>query len=134
MAQRYLLDTNILSDLIRNPSGQVTRHVAEVGEDAVCTSVIVAAELRFGARQRGSEKLSRQVEAVLDVLEILPFETPCDTRYAEIRLHLEQQGTPIGANDLLIASQALEASLVLVTHNGREFSRIPGLHMEDWLQ
>lgn len=131
--QHYLLDTNILSDLIRNPAGPVADKIRAVGERRVCTSLIVAAELRFGARKRGSKRLDAQLEAVLGAMDILPLESPCDRHYANLRWTLEREGTPIGGNDLLIAAQALALGLILVTHNRREFDRIPGLDMEDWL-
>lgn len=134
MTRRYLLDTNILSDLVRNPAGRVADRIRQVGEPLVCTSIVVAAELRFGASKRGSERLARQVQTILEAMDVLPFEPPSDEHYAEIRWALEQQGTPIGANDLLIAAHARCMDLVLVTHNGREFERIPDLTLEDWLQ
>jgi tRNA(fMet)-specific endonuclease VapC len=133
-AKRYLLDTNILSDLVRNPSGRVAEQVRRVGEEVVCTSVVVAAEMRFGVLKRGSKRLGTQVDAVLGALEILSLEPPCEHRYAAIRHALERVGRPIGGNDLLIAAQALELGLTLVTHNGDEFRRIPGLKVEDWLE
>jgi len=132
--KRYLLDTNILSDLIHNPRGVVAGHIHRVGEEAVCTSILVAAELRFGARKRNSDRLTTQVEAVLNAIDVLPWETPYDRTYALIRQQLERAGTPIGANDLLIAAQAVELGVTLVTHNGREFRRIDGLIVEDWLE
>jgi tRNA(fMet)-specific endonuclease VapC len=103
----YLLDTNILSDLVRRPGGKVRDHIAEQGEGRVCTSIIVAAELRFGAAKKGSKRLTHQLEAVLGAIEILPYLEPADRCYGEIRSELERLGTPIGANDLLIASHAL---------------------------
>jgi len=74
---RYLLDTNIVSDLVRRPQGRVAEHIREIGEARVCTSVIVAAELRYGAVQMGSQRLTAQLDAVLEALDILPFETAC---------------------------------------------------------
>lgn len=132
--KQYLLDTNILSDLIRNPGGPVSEQIRVVGEQAVCTSLIVAAELHFGARKRGSKRLSVQLEAVLGAMDVLPMESPCEQHYADLRLALERAGTPIGGNDMLIAAQALALGLVLVTHNRREFDRISGLRVEDWLE
>jgi len=79
---RYLLDTNILSDLIRNPQGRIANRIREVGEPQVCTSIIVAAELRYGAANKGSIRLARQVEAVLGALDVLPFESSADTASA----------------------------------------------------
>src|SRR5579864_5055167 len=97
---RYLLDTNAVSDLVRNPHGKVAERLFKVGETQVCTSIIVAAELRYGAAKRQSPRLSAQLEAVLGALEILPFEKPADASYGSIRVQLERAGTPIGANDL----------------------------------
>jgi tRNA(fMet)-specific endonuclease VapC len=131
---RYLLDTNIVSDLVRNPQGKVARHVRTVGEKHVCTSIIVAAELRYGADKKGSPRLSSQLAAVLGVLEVLPFEAPADKRYGALRSRLEKQGTPIGGNDLLIAAQALALGCVIVTDNEKEFSRVEGLRVQNWLR
>ena len=108
---RYLLDTNVVSDLVRNPRGRAAAHVRRVGEAQVCTSIIVAAELRYGAAKRGSQRLTRQLEAVLGALEVLPFTAPADTVYGKIRATLEQTGRPIGGNDLLIAAHTLRAWL-----------------------
>lgn len=130
----YLLDTNILSDLVRNPQGRVVGRIAEVGEDAICTSIIVAAELRFGAAKKGSDRLAAQLEAVLSAIEIHPFDSPADTSYAELRKALEAAGEPIGGNDMLIAAHAMALSRIVVTDNVREFSKIPGLRLENWLR
>jgi tRNA(fMet)-specific endonuclease VapC len=130
---RYLLDTNILSDLLRNPGGRVARRLAVVGEPAVCTSIVVACELRYGAAKKGSPQLSARVESLLGSLEILPLDQPSDRSYAEIRLHLERMGKPIGPNDLLIAAHALALDLILVTENVDEFARVPRLPIENWL-
>lgn len=134
MSGRYLLDTNILSDLVRHPRGAVAQHIARVGESAICTSIIVTSELRFGAAKRDSERLTAQLETVLAATDILPLEPPTDRRYAELRLQLERAGTPIGPNDLLIAAHALAAEATLVTANRDEFARIEGLTIENWLE
>ncbi|MEX1184410.1 MAG: type II toxin-antitoxin system VapC family toxin [Gemmatimonadota bacterium] len=131
---RYLLDTNAVSELVRQPQGRVAARIAEAGESEVCTSIVVAAELRYGAEKRKSPKLTRQLEAVLGVLAVVPLEAPADERYCELRSELERQGRPIGGNDMLIAAQALALSLTVVTDNGREFSRVPGLIVENWLR
>ena len=131
---RYLLDTNIVSDLVRNPQGRAAEHIRRVGEVQVCTSIIVAAELRYGAAKRGSPRLARQLDAVLGVLDILPFEAPADAAYALIRTRLEQIGRPIGGNDLLIAAQAIALGYTVVTDNEGEFARVDGLLRENWLR
>ena len=129
----YLLDTNIVSDLVHRPKGLIRDCIAACGDDQVCTSIIVAAELRFGAAKKGSARLTAQLETVLGSMEILPFEDPADRVYGEIRQALERVGTPIGANDLLIAAHAATYSLTLVTANEGEFRRVPGLVVENWL-
>lgn len=132
MTPQYLLDTNILSDLVRNPQGVVADRIRTVGEEAVCTSIVVAAELRFGAAKSASARLQRQVEAVLAALDIQPLDAPVDRHYAEIRAALEQRGEPIGPNDLLIAAHARALQLTVVTANEREFRRVPQLPVENW--
>ena len=131
---RYLLDTNIVSDLVRNPQGRIAERIREVGEAQICTSIIVSAELRYDATKRGSPRLSAQLEAVLGALEILPLEAPADAAYGLLRTQLEQAGRPIGGNDLLIAAQAVSLGCVVVTDNEREFARIDGLPCENWLR
>jgi tRNA(fMet)-specific endonuclease VapC len=131
---RYLLDTNIVSDLVRNPQGKVAQHIFKVGEKQVCTSIVVAAELRYGAEKKQSPRLSAQLEAVLGALEVLPFEKPADFAYGSIRVQLEQIGKPIGSNDLLIAAQALALDYTIVTDNEKEFARVKGLRLENWLR
>lgn len=131
---RYLLDTNILSDLVRNPQGRVEQRIREVGEAEVCTSIIVAAELRYGVAKKQSPRLAAQLQAILNAIEVLPFEEPADTAYGQLRARLELSGRPIGGNDLLIAAQAVALGYTVVTDNLREFNRIPDLACENWLR
>jgi len=131
---RYLLDTNIVSTLARNPHGRVADRIKTIGERNICTSIIVAAELRYGTTKKASPRLSSQVEAVLDAIDTLPLESPADEIYGSIRTQLEFAGTPIGGNDLLIAAQAIAQDHTLVTDNDKEFSRIDGLRVENWLR
>jgi tRNA(fMet)-specific endonuclease VapC len=131
---RYLLDTNIVSALVRDPHGRVTDRVRAVGEADVCTSIIVAAELRYGATKKGSLRLTEQLEAVLGALQVLPLEPPSDETYGDIRAQLELEGKPIGGNDLLIAAHALVLGCTVVTDNDREFRRVQGLEVENWLR
>ena len=131
---RYLLDTNIVSEIVRNPHGRAAEHISRVGEAQVCTSIIVAAELRYGAAKTGSPRLARQLEAVLGVLDVLPFAAPADSVYGEIRTRLEQTGRPIGGNDLLIAAQTMALGYTIVTDNEAGFDQIDGLRRENWLR
>jgi tRNA(fMet)-specific endonuclease VapC len=130
---RYLLDTNILSDLIRNPQGRVARRIAKVGETSVCTSIIVAAELRYGCAKSGSARLRKAVEDLLGEIDVLPFEAPADAGYGAIRAALEAAGTPIGGNDLLIAAHAQALGATIVTANSQEFRRVRDVKVENWL-
>ena len=134
MARLYLLDTNILSHLVRQPQGPVAERIAAVGEANVLTSVIVAFELRYGAAKRGSRRLSRQIEAILGALTIRPLEFDVERVYASIRVALERKGTPIGAHDMLIAAHARAIDAVCVTGNVAEFKRVPALRVENWLR
>ena len=131
---RYLLDTNILSDLIKHPSGAVALRIADVGENVVCTSIVVACELRYGAAKRGSPALSGKIGQLLEAIEVLPLEDVSDQKYGEIRAALEKAGAPIGANDYLIAAHTLSQGFTLVTDNVSEFSRVAGLKVENWLE
>ena len=130
---RYLLDTNIISDLIRNPGGKAAKRIAKVGEDSICTSIIVAAELRYGSAKSGSPRLRQAVEDLLREIEILPFDVPADSQYGSIRCDLEAAGNPIGANDLLIAAHARAVDATVVTANVLKFKRVRGLKVENWL-
>jgi tRNA(fMet)-specific endonuclease VapC len=130
----YLLDTNIVSHLVHHPRGDIRNRIAAMPGVQLCTSIIVAAEMRFGVARRKSPRLAAQLEAVLNALEICALEPPADRFYGEIRTELEAAGTPIGANDLLIAAHALALGCTLVTDNVREFSRVRSLTIENWLR
>jgi len=131
---QYLLDTNIISELVRNPQGIIKDRIAVIGEDAICTSIIVSSELHFGVEKKGSIRLRNQLETILSALVILPLEEPADRQYAVLRSNLEKTGTPVGPNDMLIAAQAISLGLTLVTANIREFSLVQGLAVENWLE
>lgn len=130
---RYMLDTNIISDLVRNPGGRAAHRIATVGEDNICTSIIVASELRYGCAKSGSKRLLKAVEELLGEIPVLPFDVPADAEYGGIRSELEAAGKPIGGNDLLIAAHACAAGSTMVTANVDEFKRVKGLNVENWL-
>jgi len=130
----YLLDTNIISHVIRNPDGLAAHHIELVGAKKIFTSIIVAAELRYGCAKKGSPKLLAKVEGILETIPVLPLDIAADAEYGGIRAELEAAGQPIGMNDLLIAAHAHALGLTLVTDNTREFSRIRGLNVENWLE
>jgi tRNA(fMet)-specific endonuclease VapC len=128
-----LLDTNIISDVIHNPSGPAARRIEQVGSKEIFTSIVVAAELRYGCAKKGSAKLLARVKSVLETIPVLPLDTPADAEYGGIRAELEAAGQIIGSNDLLIAAHAHALGLTLVTDNTREFDRVRGLKVENWL-
>jgi tRNA(fMet)-specific endonuclease VapC len=133
MADRFLLDTNVLSHLVRRPNDLAGR-IASVGEDAVCTSVVAAGELRVGALKKKSPKLSARVGELLDTLHVMPLDGGVDGVYAAIRARLEASGRPIGGNDYWIAAHAIATGCTLVTDNVQEFRRVPNLSFENWLR
>ena len=130
----YMLDTNIISDIIRNPFGTAARRIEQVGHKEICTSIIVAAELRYGSTKKGSPSLLAKIESVLATIPVLPLDVPADGEYGGIRAELEAAGKLIGSNDLLIAAHAHALGMTLVTDNVGEFTRVRGLKVENWLQ
>ena len=135
-ATLYLLDTNILSDMMRNPAGVAAQRVltssAQGSNAMVCTSIIVQCELLFGLRKRSNPRWLAQYQWVMAPINVLPLESGAADYYAQLRTHLEQQGTPIGSNDTFIAAHALSLDATLVTAD-TEFNRVPGLRVENWL-
>lgn len=130
----YLLDTNIISDIMHNPKGRAAQRARAAGEINICTSIIVVAELRYGVAKKGSSRLTERLEDILFGIHVLPFRTPSDHTYGRLRAQLEKAGTQIGNNDLLIATQAIDGQHTMVTGNEREFRRIDGLLCENWLR
>ena len=130
---RYLLDTNIIYHLADQPDGLLGQRLRGLPPESVCTSIIVSAEVRFGLAKRGSKALADRVLLTLSAIQILPWEAPADEIYGNLRARLQRSGQPIGSNDLLIASHALALERTLVSANEREFRRVPGLSVENWL-
>jgi len=131
---RYLLDTNVVCDLVRNPQGKVAQRIRKVGEGEVCTSIIVAAELRYGLPRRARHGSRPSWKSCLGRLRFclsrhrLTRHTDCCGR------GLSKLAPPIGANDLLIAAQALALGYTIVTDNEKEFARVDDLLRENWLR
>ena len=134
MTARYLLDSNILSDLVSRPGGRVAARLEALGYDQVCTSIIVASEMRYGVIRKGSQRLAERVEGILGRIPVISFAPPVDEVYGRVRADLERRGTPIGHLDCLIAAHALTLDCTIVTANEREFSRVTGLRLENWLR
>ena len=120
--------------MMSEPLGPVAQRIALVGAANICTSIIVGAELRYGAAKKQSERLAQRVEATLTKLVVMPVNAPVDRIYGNIRSRLERAGKPIGDYDLLIAAHALALDCILVTDDEDEFRRVPGLSVENWLR
>lgn len=132
-SMRYMLDTNIISDIVKFPKGLAAQR-ARVLQAQLCTSIVVASELRYGCIKKGSPRLTRKVNEILEEIGVVALDVPADTDYGHIRRDLELAGQPIGTNDLLIAAHAVSMGATLVTANTREFSRVAGLKVENWLE
>ena len=133
----YLLDTNAVSELIRNPDGAVAviyRAKERDPEVTLLTSIIVACEVRYGVAKRDASSLALRVNRLFSSLRIAPLSAGVDDAYATVRTELERRGQPIGQNDMLIAAHALALDAILVTDNVREFKRVKGLKIENWLR
>lgn len=130
---RYMLDTNMVSNMARHPQGLAAQRLMTVDADCAGISIVVACEIRFGLAKHPQPRLKQHLEQLLNHLVLLSLEPPTEEHYADIRNTLERAGTPIGPNDLLIAAHARALGLTLVTDNTSEFSRVPGLTVENWL-
>lgn len=126
-----MLDTNTVSALVNDPGGAVAERIRALSTP-VSVSIVVAAELRYGAAKKGSARLNTAMGRVLGALEIEPMSPPVDSVYGALRDRLERAGLPMGANDLLIAAHALALGRALVSDD-RAFARVPGLTVENWL-
>ena len=129
---RHMIDTDIASYLIRGDHPKVTAKFSRAYESCVMSS-ITAAELRYGAKKRNSRVLTQKVQALCDLVPIVPWDDRAAAAYAKLRVELETAGTPIGNMDMLIAAAALAEEAVLVTNNAGHFSKIKSLKIVDWL-
>ena len=133
MAGLYLLDTNILIAALKGHP-KVRQRLEDMPLGALRLSAIVLGELEFGAEKSAQGVRNRaSLEALARRLPLVGIDHDTTRRYAQVRALLERRGTPIGANDTWIAAQALAIDATLVTDNEREFSRVPGLRLENWL-
>jgi len=130
----YLLDTNIVSDVIRNPQGPAARRLRTVGISQTYINIVISAELLYVAEEKNALQLTRRIEEFLRTIRRAPLDEPADRIYAMVRAKLKKDGRVIGQNDLFIAAHALALGYTLVTDNEQEFSRVPGLRTENWLR
>jgi len=129
----YLLDTNLCIRHLNQRSEAITQRLSSLNETAIAVCSVVKAELYYGAmKSRNPQQALLKQRAFVERFISLPFDDEAAIHYGRLRAGLDAQGTPIGPNDLMIAAIALAHNLVLVTHNVREFSRVPGLKIEDW--
>jgi tRNA(fMet)-specific endonuclease VapC len=129
----YLLDTNTCIRYLNGRAPSVLRRLQDLPPTEVRVCAIVKAEMYFGAMKSvGPLHTLSQQRAFLDAFESLPFDDAAAEAYGRLRAESARRGTPIGPNDLMIAAIALAHDLTLVTHNTAEFSRVPGLRLEDW--
>jgi len=130
---RYMLDTDICSFILKRTNERLLKRLRRTPVQDVCISVITKAELLYGVDISPRQKVDEAaVAAFLAHLAVLDFPDEAALHYAHVRGHLKRKGAMIGANDLFIAAHALSVDAILVTHNMREFGRLPDLHVEDW--
>jgi tRNA(fMet)-specific endonuclease VapC len=130
---RYMLDTDICSYVMKRSNHLLVKRLAKVPVSDVCVSVITKSELLYGVEvspRRQQDEIA--LNAFLSYVEVLEFADKASSHYAQIRAHLKKAGTMIGGNDLFIAAHARSLGLTMVTHNTREFGRVPRLAIEDW--
>ncbi len=138
----FLLDTNIISHMMKTPQGIVAQRVIEITQSAaaaqsmvpLCTSVLVQCELLYGIAKNPSARLQSAYAITMQYIPVLALEPLVAQHYSQVRNALEAQGTPIGPNDTLIAAHALALGCTLVTDNEAEFRRVPGLQVVNWLK
>lgn len=134
---KYLLDTNIVSYFLRDASPPLSQRILDSTPDTLGISIISAGELRYGLSKMPTSKraaeLALRLNTLLTAIAVLPLPAAAAQHYGNIRTQLEAAGTPIGGNDLWIAAHALSQDMTLVTNNTREFERVAGLRLENWL-
>ena len=131
---RFMLDTNICAYVIKNYPAQLRSRFDRLAPH-LCISAISLCELHYGAENSARrEQNLEEIELFRSRIVVLPLEPKAASHYGQLRAYLRRAGTPLGANDLLIAAHALSEDLTLVTNNRREFDRVPGLRVENWVE
>jgi tRNA(fMet)-specific endonuclease VapC len=130
----YMLDTNICSYIIRNKPQNIKEKLKSVEKNhTIALSTVVVSELIYGAKKKGAEKLFDLVLSFIENFQIMDFDKNSALSYATIRVELETTGNIIGSNDLFIAAHAKGCDAILVTNNTKEFERVAGLRLENWV-
>ncbi|MFO1379803.1 MAG: type II toxin-antitoxin system VapC family toxin [Chitinivorax sp.] len=134
MAARYLLDTNICIYIAKHNPPAVRERFARHSASELAMSVITLSELRFGAeKSQTRERALATIGQLQTLIEVCPLPQQAGEHYGQIRASLQQAGLPIGNNDLWLAAHARSEGWILVTNNEREFARVPGLQVENWV-
>ena len=132
---RYMLDTNICIYVIKHKSESVFRKLKKIKPEDVCISSITYAELAYGVEKSAQPERNRlALSMMLSSIEIVAFDDAAADEYGEIRAGLERKGTPIGSLDILIAAHARSLGCTLVTNNTKEFCRVEGLEVVNWVK
>jgi len=132
---KYLLDTNICIAIIKDCPAEVKKRLTRMRVGDVAISSIVLAELWYGVElSQRQEENSTALDNFLQYVPVLDWPEHAGRQYGKIRAYLKKMGTPIGANDMLIASHAVALDATLVSDNSREFLRVPGLKLENWIE
>lgn len=130
----YMLDTNMIIYAMNSKPERLTKLFKRFGKNDLCISAITMAELEYGVSNSSKAEENRDsLYMFVSGIEIMPFDTVAAREYGDIRADLRLKGSPIGANDMLIAAHARSLGLTLVTNNIREFARVEGLKVENWL-
>lgn len=134
MVVRYLLDTNICIYIAKRRPTEVLHHFERLTVGEVAMSIITYGELQFGAeKSQNSQAAHDKLARLAEIVPVLALPDKAALHYGRVRARLEKNGTPIGANDLWIAAHALAEDFILVSNNVGEFSRVPGLQLENWV-
>ena len=132
---RYMLDTNICRYVIKHKPESVLRKLKKIKPEDVCISSITYAELAYGVEKSAQPERNRlALSMMLSSIEIVAFDDSAADEYGEIRAGLERKGTPIGSLDMLIAAHARSLGCTLVTNNTKEFCRVEGLELANWVE
>ena len=131
---RYLLDTNIISEALKKPNGKIARKFSRLKAGSFGLSTIVSCEILYRLEKHPSDKIANKIRRGLQTIPVLDIPAAAAKTYGTIRANLERRGLTIGANDMLIAAHAIHANLTLVSDNVKEFDRVPGLKVENWLR
>lgn len=132
---KYMLDTNMCIYIIKKKPVQVLNKLITLNMADVCISSVTLAELMYGVQKsQYQEKNIAALEEFISPFEIMSFDDEAAIKYGDIRFFLENIGLPIGPLDLMIAAHAQSLNSILVTNNKKEFSRVPNLNIEDWVE